>query len=107
VGLGNEPIAQLASVAHAFNAQPVTVDPQISAHGRAKAIEHVLGFIAVLVAKYCIGEFLAVAGRSAIVDQERGPAMSGIDLVSEDEGRSLLSVGAAVDIHDQRIFALG
>ena len=43
--------AQLTAVAGAFDAEPVAIDPRIAPHRRAHAVEDVLTFVAVLIAR--------------------------------------------------------
>ncbi len=105
--LGDDPVAQLSAVAGAFDAQAVAIDPEIAAQRRAHAVEDILRFVAVLIGEYGVGEFLSIACGAAIIHHQRGPAVRGIDLVAEIERGALLAVRAAVDIHDERIFAIG
>src|SRR6266851_268166 len=56
IRLGDEPFGELAAVAYAFDAHALAVDPKISPHCRANTVQHVLGFVSVLVAEDRIGE---------------------------------------------------
>src|SRR5262249_18327592 len=60
-------------------------------------------FIAVLVAEDTVSERLAVTGRTAVVDHQRGPAVAGVNLVAEIERRTLLAVRPSVNNHHKRV----
>src|SRR5689334_1885330 len=61
-GLSDQPGAKLSTITHALDADAIAIDPQVAAHGSADAIEHILRFVSVLIAKDTIREFLAIAG---------------------------------------------
>src|SRR4051794_12142969 len=83
IGLRYQPRAELAPVADALDTQTVAVNPDIAAQGRADGVQNILRFIAVLIAKNAVREFLAIARRSAIVDHQGGPAEARIHLISK------------------------
>ena len=107
VGLGDEPLGELAAVADALDAHALTIDPQVAAHRRADTVQNILGFVAVLIAKDGVGELLAVTGRAAIVDVQDGVAMRGVDLIFDIERGAVLAVRAAVNVHDERMLRGG
>src|SRR5215813_10231859 len=61
-GLGDQPHGQLASIADAFDAHALAIEPQIAAQSRTDTVEDVLRFVAVLISKYRICECLTIAG---------------------------------------------
>ena len=73
VGLRDQPVGQLAAVADTFDRHAFAIDPQIAPDRRADAVQDVLPFIAVRIAKHGVGELLAVAGRAAVIHMQRGP----------------------------------
>src|SRR6266705_1587839 len=85
IGLCDKPIRKLAAVAHALDTHPLAVNPQIAAHRRAHAVQDILAFVSVLIAKDGVGEFLSISARTAIVDVQRGPATRRVDLILEIE----------------------
>src|SRR5262245_1280288 len=90
--LRHQPGAELSAVADAFDADTVTVDPQIATDGSAHSVQHVLPLIAVLVTEDRIRERLPVSGRPPIVHHQRGPSAPCINLIFEVERRPLLTV---------------
>src|SRR5207247_9780853 len=96
--LGNEPVGELAAVAHALDTQALTIDPQVTAHRRTHRVQNILSLVSVLVAEDGVGELLSVAGGTAIIDVQGGPAAGGVDLIFEVECRAILPVRPAVNI---------
>src|ERR1019366_795462 len=79
IGLSDEPIGELSTIAHSLNPHTFSINPQVAPHRRAYTVENVLTFVAVLVAKHGIGKFLPVTGGTAIVHIEHGITVRGID----------------------------
>src|SRR5256886_12067201 len=51
IRLGDEPVGQLAAVAHAFDSHTLAVDPQVTADRCAHSIQNILPFVSVLIAE--------------------------------------------------------
>ena len=103
IRLGDEPVGQLAAVAHAFDSHTLAVDPQVTADRCAHSIQNILPFVSVLIAENGVGELLPVAGGATIVNVQRGPAMRRVDLILKIEHRTILPVRPAVNIDDERM----
>src|SRR5262249_3615126 len=104
IRLRDQPLRQLPAVAHSFDSHPLAVNPQISPHRRAHAVQHILPLVAVLIAEDRVSEFLTVAGRAAEVDVKNGVSVRTVDLIAPTESGAVLSVRAAVNINDERMF---
>ena len=103
IRLRDEPVGQLAAVAHAFDSHTLAVDPQVTAYRCAHSIQNILPFVSVLIAENGVGELLPVAGGATIVNVQRGPAMRRVDLILEIEYRTILPVRPAMNIDDKRM----
>ena len=103
VRLRDEPFGELAAVADAFDAHALAVDPEISPHCRANTVLTHPGLRSVLVAEDRISEFLSISRRTSEVHVQHRVAMRRKDLIAKIESRAVLSMGAAVNIHNERV----
>ncbi len=106
VRLRDQPVGQLAAVAHPFHAFPVPVDPRELLFGHVQAVQHVPGLGPVLVRENGVLELLAVPRRAAVVHHQRREPVCRVDLRLEVERRTLLAVRAAVHHHDDGILPI-
>ena len=107
IRLRDEPVRELAAVAHALNTQALTIDPQVTAHRRTHRVQNILSLVSILVSEDGVGELLSVAGGTAIVDVQRGPSARRVDLIFKIECRTILPVRPAVNIDDERVLRCG
>src|SRR5260370_13794607 len=70
-------------------------------------VQNILSFVSVLIAEDGVGEFLSIAGRAAVVDVQRGPSASRVDLIPKIKCRAILGVRPAMNIDDERMFGRG
>src|SRR5882762_11193967 len=90
IRLGDEPVGELTAVTYAFDGHAFTIDPQVTPYRRTHRVQNILSFVSVLIAEDGVGELLSVAGGAAIVDVQRGPSASSVDLIFKIERRTIL-----------------
>src|SRR3972149_7213385 len=100
LGLGDDPVRELPSVASSLEAESVGIERVIAQKGGVDGVEDVFGLAAVLIAEDGVGESLAVACRAPVVHLERRPSRGGVGLGSMVQLGPALAVRSALENED-------